>query len=101
MAKTATSKESSQPLSSPSLSLAVEETKGIPISFGDKVIGAVHGDEELIKKPLMMAKKKQKLGSILADQQWNIILEYTNPTGKVDIVIDHRHAGYVLQECYG
>ncbi|KAJ9184674.1 hypothetical protein P3X46_004378 [Hevea brasiliensis] len=66
MAKTATSKESSQPLSSPSLSLAVEETKGIPISFGDKVIGAVHGDEELIKKPLMMAKKKQKLGMVKA-----------------------------------
>ncbi|KAF2289490.1 hypothetical protein GH714_036616 [Hevea brasiliensis] len=64
MAETATNKGESQPLSSPPMPLAGEETKGI--SLDDKVIGAVHEDEEVIKKPLITTKKKQKLGMVKA-----------------------------------
>lgn len=60
MAKTSTTKRETQPLLSSTLPLPGEEAKGI--SFGDKVIDSVNGDAEVIKKPLMTSKKKQKLG---------------------------------------
>ncbi|OAY43113.1 uncharacterized protein LOC110620726 [Manihot esculenta] len=78
MAKTSTTKRETQPLLSSTLPLPREEAKGI--SFGDKVIDSVNGDAEVIKKPLMTSKKKQKLGMAKARSINSLLGQSKNAT---------------------